>query len=152
MVEDLWNKIKELKITSFKDETGKVCWSFYYKDLKEILNSKVNKSMEKILVKWARNEEKLKKENRELKKELEVLRKMPTPEDFEEEFLKIIKKNLIESRKGTRKAKKESNDPKFWDNVLVGRECFAEEIEHELTSRYENGVNATDGESQGGKE
>ena len=42
--------------------------------------------MKNILSKWAKNENKLQKELKKLRKEVLILRKMPTPEDFEEQF------------------------------------------------------------------
>jgi len=53
-----------------------------------------DKEMEKILLRWARNEDKLREEIKELKKELYILRRLPTPEDFEEEYRKANPLNL----------------------------------------------------------
>lgn len=39
----MWNKLKKKKITSFKDETGRICWSFYYEDLKKLFKPRINK-------------------------------------------------------------------------------------------------------------
>ncbi len=47
-----------------------------------------DKQMEKILLKWANNENKLKEKIKLLEKELFILRRLPTPEDFEQEFQK----------------------------------------------------------------
>ena len=60
-----------------------------------------DKAMERVLVKWAKNEEKLKKEVTELKKELSILRKIPTPEDFQEEYEKLLNYFIQKLKKKT---------------------------------------------------
>lgn len=60
-----------------------------------------DKDMEKVLIKWAENEKRLKKEIKELKKEVSVSRKLPTPEDFQEEYEKCFNKFIKQLKKKT---------------------------------------------------
>ena len=81
-----------------KDEPNKRIGGIILADIRKLKN-KLNKfednKMENILFKWSENEDRLKRENLELKKELDILRKMPTPEDFEEEFRKQEKSEWV---------------------------------------------------------
>lgn len=47
---------------------------------------KEDKELEKVLLKWAKDEEKLNKEIKEIKEELLLLRKQPTPEEFDKQY------------------------------------------------------------------
>jgi len=59
----------------------------------------MSEGMEKVLLKWAKNEKKLKEENREIKEELSLMKKQPTPEDFDEEYKKKFKEFIKKLKK-----------------------------------------------------
>lgn len=39
----VWHKLKKLRLNSFTDKSGKLCWSFYYRDLVKLLKPKISK-------------------------------------------------------------------------------------------------------------
>lgn len=71
------------------------------KQLKRMLDKFDDEKMRDILDKWAENERKLLEEKKELKNELLILRKLPTPGDFQEEYEKLFNKFIKKLKKKT---------------------------------------------------
>ena len=46
MSEISWIDLKKIKLSSFRDNSGKLCWTFYYNDLFKLANKKRNKRAE----------------------------------------------------------------------------------------------------------